>query len=408
MVTSWALKATSIVLFGVAVAIGQQLAFFDSDLVDITKEPWHTKYGPQHDTDHTGPLSFAHIPYARCLEDASKKFDIAILGLPHDTTTSGRPGARFGPSGIRGGSMRMFESSGYTVAWGHNPFKFDASIMDCGDVPLTRFDNAKAIDQMEVAYSTLLMRPVEGGIGRDDRKSRAFTAHLAKDGKEHPRLISLGGDHTIVLPILRALNKIYGPVSVIHFDAHLAMPVDTWSTLGPNPSEQEKINHGTFFSVAADEHLIRNNSVHAGIRCPMWGIEDVQHDETVGFQLITTDDLDDYGIQAIIQGIRRRVGTSPVYLSLDIDVIDPGIAPATGTPEAGGWTPREVKRILRGLSGLNFVGADIVEVAPAYDHAEVTSIVAANIVQDFLSMFQTDTPPKPHDSPLLKNLSFKF
>ncbi|KDQ31518.1 hypothetical protein PLEOSDRAFT_1037749 [Pleurotus ostreatus PC15] len=374
----------------------EQAAFTSvQDPIDISKEPWTSKYGLQHDLGFTGPLSFSHLPYARCLQDASNKFDIAILGFPFDTTTSYRPGARFGPAGIRHGSRRQSER-GYTVTWGTSPYDLGATMMDCGDVPLSGYDNAKAIDQMEAAYSTLLMRPVSGGVAGRERK--AYTARLANDDKEHPRIITLGGDHTIVLPILRSLNKVYGPVSVIHFDAHL----DTWAPRGT--TAQERITHGSFFAVAAEEHLIRNTSVHAGIRCKMADIGDVEHDDTVGFQIVSTDNIDDYGINKVIKAIRTRIGSSPVYLSLDIDVVDPGLAPATGTPEAGGWTTREVKRILRGLSGLNFVGADIVEVAPAYDHADITSIAAADIVYDFLTMLQTETPPPPHDSPLFRDL----
>jgi len=361
-------------------------------LLDVSTEPWTSKYGPQSDSGYTGPLSFSHLPYSRCLQDASIPFDIGIIGLPFDTTTSYRPGARFGPFAIRSGSRRQMR--GYTLAWGASPHDLGSSLLDCGDVPLSAYDNAKAIDQMETAYSTLLGRPVFGGnaLGYKPR-----TAPLAKDGKEHPRLVTLGGDHTIVLPILRSLNKVYGPVSVIHFDAHL----DTWppqeGTLG-----QERINHGTFFAIAAEENLMTNTSIHAGIRTKMSGIEDVVHDETVGFQVISTDDIDDYGINLIIRKIRERIGTSPVYLSLDIDVIDPGLAPATGTPEAGGWTTREVKRIIRGLAGLNFIGADVVEVAPAYDHADITGIAAADIVHDFLTMMQLDAPPQPHIGPFSK------
>jgi len=115
----------------------------------------------------------------------------------------------------------------------------------------------------------------------------------------------------------------------------------------------------------------------------------------VGFHFITSDDIDDYGVDYIVERIKKRVGDTPVYLSLDIDVIDPGLAPGTGTPEAGGWTTREVKRIIRGLAGLNFVGADVVEVAPAYDHAEITATAAADIVHDLLSMLTASKPPKP-------------
>ncbi|KAG6868493.1 hypothetical protein C0993_002031 [Termitomyces sp. T159_Od127] len=128
-----------------------------------------------------------------------------------------------------------------------------------------------------------------------------------------------------------------------------------------------------------------------GLEHPRIGIGDLENDKEVGFQLISSDDIDDLGIQEVIRRIRSRVGSSPVYLSLDIDVIDPGLAPATGTPEAGGWTTREMKRILRGLAGLNFIGVDIVEVAPAYDNAEITSIAAADFVTDFLSMLLAET-----------------
>ncbi|THG98635.1 hypothetical protein EW026_g3597 [Hermanssonia centrifuga] len=137
-----------------------------------------------------------------------------------------------------------------------------------------------------------------------------------------------------------------------------------------------------------------NTSVHLGIRSKVTGIEDIEVDKTVGFQIISTDDIDDLGVPEIIHRIRKRIGDSPVYLSIDIDVIDCGLAPGTGTPEAGGWTTRETKRILRGLTGLNWVGADVVEVSPAYDHAEVTGIAAADLVHDCLSMFLSSTPPK--------------
>ncbi|KAJ3489614.1 hypothetical protein NLI96_g2012 [Meripilus lineatus] len=327
-------------------------------------DSWLKKYGPQIDQTFSGPLSFAHLPYTRCLEDTSAEFDIALIGMPFDTAVTYRPGARFGPYAIRSGSRRQRETRGYTLAWRTNPYEQGYRIIDCGDVPVSPFDNALAVDQMEVAYSSLLARPLSS--------ETAFPAQvIAKDGKVHPKIVSLGGDHTIVLPILRALNKVYGPVSVIHFDAHL----DTWATYPGQSSEQSRVTHGTFFYLAQEEGLMTNTSIHAGIRCKLSGIEDLENDEAVGFQLISTDDIDDIGVTEIIRRIRARIGNSPVYLSLDIDVIDPGLAPATGTPEAGGWTTREVKRIIRGLAGLNFVGADIVEVAPAYDNGKIESRV---------------------------------
>ncbi|KAM5531716.1 hypothetical protein V8D89_014636 [Ganoderma adspersum] len=352
-------------------------------------QTWLEKYGKQVDQVFSGPLSFSHLPYSRCLEDESAQFDVALIGMPFDTAVSYRPGARFGPYAIRSGSRRQRNGRGYTLSWKVDPYVLGPSIMDCGDIPVNPFDNALALDQMEVAYSTLLARSTA-----TDGALASATQKFAKDGKQHPRIISLGGDHTIVLPILRSLNKVYGPVSVIHFDAHL----DTWPAYAGPSSEQSRVTHGTFFYIANEEGLVTNTSVHAGIRCKLAGVGDLENDASVGFQVISTDDIDDYGVTEIIKRIRARVGDSPVYLSLDIDVIDPGLAPATGTPEAGGWTTREVKRIIRGLAGLNFVGADIVEVAPAYDNAEITGIAAADIVHDFLSMLLSSQPPTPHST----------
>ncbi|KAL0951705.1 hypothetical protein HGRIS_008380 [Hohenbuehelia grisea] len=344
-------------------------------------ETWAEKYGKQFDQSFSGPLSFSHLPYTRCLDHDDVHFDVAILGMPFDTGVTYRPGARFGPYAIRSGSRRQREARGYTLSWGNNPYESGLKILDCGDVPVNPFDNALAVDQMQVAYSTLLERPAI----QDTKKVVSW------DGKSHPKIISLGGDHTIVLPILRSLHKVYGPISVIHFDAHL----DTWAGYPGQFTEQSRVTHGTFFYLAQEEGLMSNKSIHAGIRCKLAGMEDIENDEAVGFHLITTDDIDDLGIPAIVKKIRDRVGDTPVYLSLDIDVIDPGLAPATGTPEAGGWTTRELKRILRGLAGLNFVGADVVEVAPAYDNAEITGIAAADLVHDFLSMFVSEQNPQP-------------
>ncbi len=193
--------------------------------------------------------------------------------MPFDTAVSYRPGARFGPHAIRSGSRRLRDPHGYTLSWGMDPYEYGTKVMDCGDVsgclvvcsakhshlhqvPVSSFDNALAIDQMEVAYSTLLARPVV------NESSSPKCPSL--NGKVHPRIVTLGGDHTIVLPILRSLHKVYGPISVIHFDAHL----DTWPSLSDIDIEQSLVNHGTFFYIAAKENLIANNSVHAGIRCP--------------------------------------------------------------------------------------------------------------------------------------------
>ncbi|KAI0036812.1 Arginase/deacetylase [Vararia minispora EC-137] len=352
-------------------------------------QTWLEKYGQQTDLGYTGPLSFAHLPYARCLEDAEPTFDIAILGMPFDTTVSYRPGARFGPAGIRTGARRLSHQYGYSLSWGFDPYKLGSKVIDCGDIPLNGYDNAVAIDQMEVAYSTLLARPVaKTGDGGFDA-----TSAFAKDGRAHPRILTLGGDHTVVLPILRALNKVYGPIAVIHFDSHF----DTGNPGNRSLSAQSRITHGSYFHIANEEGLIRNNSIHGGIRQKFNGAPTIENDEAVGFKIVSADDIDDIGIKEVVRRIRGRIGDAPVYFSLDIDVVDPGMAPATGTPEVGGWTVREVRRIIRGLSGLNFVGADVVEVAPAYDHADITNIAAADIAQDFMAMMLAAAPPKSRD-----------
>ncbi|KAI6161430.1 arginase family-domain-containing protein [Pisolithus thermaeus] len=357
-----------------------------------SQETWLSKYGKQVDQPFSGPLAFSHLTYARCLEDESVDFDIAVLGIPFDTGTSYRPGARFGPYGIRSGSRRQRDIHAYTLAWGNNPYEQGFKIIDCGDVPVSPFDNALAINQMEVAYSSLLARSISSKV-----PAWKEGAVLAKDGREHPRIVSMGGDHTIVLPILRALYKIYGPIAVIHFDAHL----DTWTGHPGAVTEQSRFNHGTFFYKASQEGLISNSSIHAGIRCKLLGLDDVENDKSVGFHFITSDDIDDHGVPAIIGRIRERVGDNPVYLRLDFfTVLSPERqAVVAGTPEAGGWTSREVKRIIRGLAGLNFVGADVVEVAPAYDHAEVTGTTAADIVHDLLSLLVSPVPSNKPDQP---------
>ncbi|TRM61274.1 hypothetical protein BD626DRAFT_570930 [Schizophyllum amplum] len=360
--------------------------------VDVSKEPWTSKYGSQEDLGYSGPLSFSHMPYTRCLDDASAQFDIAILGFPFDTTVSYRPGARFGPYGIRSGSRRQ-RPEGWTLAWGKSPVELGATMIDCGDVPLSAYDNEKALDQMEAAYTTLLGRPVASGATATGITARS--ASLALDGVAHPAIVTLGGDHTITLPILRSLSKYYGKISVIHFDSHF----DTGKS--GNSTKYERVTHGSYFTVAYEEGCMTDRSVHGGIRQKMRDQQSVRHDEEVGFQVISAEDIDDYGLDNVVKAIRERVGDTAVYLTLDIDVIDPAFAPATGTPEAGGWTVREMKRILRGLTGLNFVGADLVEVAPAYDNADVTSIAAADLVHDFLAMIQMSAPPPKHNGPFL-------
>jgi agmatinase len=191
------------------------------------------------------------------------------------------------------------------------------------------------------------------------------------------RLLTLGGDHTIALPLLRVAARRHGPVAVLHFDAHL----DTWDTYFGEP-----YTHGTPFRRASEEGLIdANRSLHVGIRGPLYADTDLVESGQLGYATIACTDYDRLGLDGVLHAARDRLGDGPVYVSVDIDVIDPGMAPGTGTPEAGGLTSRELLATLRGLAGLDIVGADIVEVAPAYDHAEVTGIAAAHVGYELLS-----------------------
>ncbi|KAJ5432864.1 uncharacterized protein N7458_012020 [Penicillium daleae] len=327
------------------------------------------------DLPFSQPVTFAHLEWQRCLAaDHNNPIDIAILGFPYDTSTSYRPGARFGPRGIRAGSSREKKGRSYNTVWGVDPFDEGLSIVDCGDIPITPFDAAHAFKQMEQGYRQVLHH--------SSNMSKA-----AQDAWPHPRIISLGGDHSIVLPILRSLKSVYGPISVIHLDSHL----DTWDPYEGYTgiaSEQSAITHGTFFWHASREGCINKGaSVHGGLRTKLFGPKDYEIDnDVVGFHRIEAREIDDIGVKGIVKKTLDVVGKNPVYLSIDIDVLDPSIAPATGTPESGGWTTRELKRYIEGLEGLNLVGADVVEVSPPYDSvAETTSVAAADLIIDILA-----------------------
>ncbi|KAI4131028.1 MAG: hypothetical protein LQ338_001441 [Usnochroma carphineum] len=276
------------------------------------------------------------------------------------------------------GSRKVRFSGGYNVPLDTNPFNSWAKVLDCGDIPVTSYDNAFAIQQIEEGHSKLLTRlPF----------TNAKEPGPSKAGRTLPRIITLGGDHTITLPLLRSVVAAYGPISVIHFDSHL----DTWRphVFGGAPSPTASINHGTYFYHAHREGLLANDSsIHAGIRTTLSGLSDYDNDGYCGFEIVEARAIDAIGTQGIVKKIRERVGTErPVYLSVDIDTLDPAFAPATGTPETGGWSTRELRTILRGLQGINFVAADIVEVAPAYDtNAELTTMAAADTLFEVMSM----------------------
>jgi agmatinase len=312
---------------------------------------------PEHTSEPIGPVDGRKVPrfagsgsFARLPEiDRISDYDVAILGVPFDNGVSYRPGARFGPMAVRQGSRHL--RPGHHVELDSTTFGV-IQVVDAGDVPVTPFAIDAAMAQIESHASELL-----GG----DRT-----------------VIAIGGDHTIALPMLRSVARQHGPVALIHFDAHL----DTWDTYFNAPT-----THGTIFRRAFEEGLlVEDHSIHVGIRGPIYGKADLDDDRRFGFRTIRASDVDDLGLAGTIGAITERVGDLPVYLSLDIDVLDPAFAPGTGTPEAGGLTSRELLRVLRGLTDVNLVSADVVEVAPPYDHAEITSIAAATVIFDLLTL----------------------
>ncbi|EFR00119.1 guanidinobutyrase [Nannizzia gypsea CBS 118893] len=260
---------------------------------------------------------------------------------------------------------------------------------DEGQIPLSQeeLEHKWAPELMFEAFLELGMRKTayQPKKGKQSKRQARIS-----DGK--PKLVTLGGDHSIILPALRALNQIYKkPITVIHFDAHQ----DTWESSrydGYWKPDVDGLNHGTWLFHAGQEGLISNTtSAHAGLRSYLGGADDRDYRTGVekGFMRIHADDVDDIGTQGVVDAIVSRVGLDPdqpVYISLDIDVLDPSIAPGTGTPESGGWTSRELARILRGLEKLNVVGADVVEVSPSYDHrAGGTALAAAHVVNEIIA-----------------------
>ncbi|KAJ5344920.1 hypothetical protein N7541_007416 [Penicillium brevicompactum] len=330
----------------------------------------------------SGIASFAHLKPVKCLIEPDEHYDIAVIGAPFDTAVSYRPGARFGPRAIRAASARQMAPTSYNTRAGINPYKSWAKITDCGDIPITPFDNGLAERQMYEAFLELGSRKIVN-------KSPKATGI----GHTHPKLVTLGGDHSVALPALRALYQIYQkPITVLHFDAHL----DTWNPVRYSAywqSEQTQFNHGSFFHKASREGLICNaTSAHAGLRTRLTGVDAGDYTNPgpeQGFIRIHADDIDELGPMGVVETIIARTGLDPeqpVYLSVDIDVLDPSTAPGTGTPEPGGWTTREFIRILRGLEKLNVVGADIVEVSPAYDNkGETTALAAAQVAFEIIT-----------------------
>lgn len=294
--------------------------------------------GLSSENTFAGVTSFLRRRYAKNLDGV----DIAVTGIPFDQAVTNRPGARFGPRAIREASSLQAPDAPY--GWGYDPMSRFA-IADCGDMA---FDYARVSEV-----------------------PAAIQAHVDGILSQGAAAVMLGGDHSITLPILRAHAARHGPVALVQFDAH----TDTWADDDPM-----RIDHGTGFRKAVREGLIdRDRSVQVGIR--------THNPDTLGLAIIDAPELHRIGPEAAAGRIREAVGDAPVYLSFDIDALDPAFAPGTGTPVWGGIASWQAAAILRGLAGIDLVGGDVVEVCPPYDIAGATAIAAAHVATEIICLW---------------------
>ena len=301
----------------------------------ITRE---SLYGTTPEPTYAGITSFMRRKYTKDLAGV----DVAVTGVPLDTATTNRPGARFGPRAIRNASTIMAWERPYGMEF--DPFD-KLAVADVGDC---FFD-----------------------FGRPEKVPDQIEAHAWDIIKEGPGLLSLGGDHFIAYPLLKAHAKKHGaPLSLLHFDAHS----DTWA------DPHDRIDHGTMFYWAVKNGLVDPaTSVQIGLR--------TSNPDTLGFNIIDAPTVHATGLETVIQQIRTHLGDRPVYLTFDIDCLDPSFAPGTGTPVCGGLSSHQAMTILRGLAGINVVGMDIVEVAPAYDVGEITALAATHLAMEMLYLY---------------------
>lgn len=285
---------------------------------------------------HANIYTYLGRPLSRNPDDA----DVFVIGLPYDLGTSGRSGTRSGPLGIRNASANL--------RWEQNRWPWDFNV----------FDRIRVADYGEIEFPT----------GNHDALFAEVEAHYGKLLAAGKTVLSFGGDHFVTLPLLRAHHKQFGKLAMIHFDAH----TDTYA------EEESVYNHGSMFYHAPREGIIdAEKSIQVGIRT-----EYTQ--ATHEFEVISAAVANDLTAEAVVERIQQRVGDSPCYLTFDIDCLDPSYAPGTGTPVVGGLTTDRALKIIRGLQGINLVGMDLVEVAPSYDHAEITSLAGATLGLEML------------------------
>lgn len=299
-----------------------------------------TPYGSSKENTYAGVVSFMRRLYTRDLTDV----DLAVTGVPLDIATTNRPGARLGPRAIRSASSQLGVLLPYP--WGINPFE-DYAVIDYGDCWLD-VHNPSTVKETIVAHARTIL---DAGA----------------------KMLTLGGDHYISYPLLVAHAEKYGkPLSLIHFDAHC----DTW------PDDQpDSLNHGSMFYKAVKAGLIdTQHSIQIGIRT--W------NDDFMGIPILDAPWVHENGVKATIAKIAETVGDRPAYFTFDVDGLDPAFAPGTGTPVPGGLSTAQALSIIRGLTSVDMVGADVVEVAPAYDHADITALAAAHVASELICLFR--------------------
>lgn len=293
----------------------------------------------------SGIRTFMHLPYVKELDNV----DYAVIGVPFDTGVSYAVGTRFGPASIREMSQRI------------RPISTAMNI-----------DTSEYLSGID--YGDLKVHP-----GYIDYSYEAIEEQLNPIFAKGIVPIMLGGDHSISYPHVKAAANAYGPVSLVHFDSH----TDT----GKSMDERKKHSHGTMFRYAAEEGLINAaTSIQIGMRGTPFALNALDESRALGYEVLSTDDTKKLSIPELCERIKQRVGDNPVFLTFDIDFLDPVFAPGTGTPEVGGFTTYEAQQMLRGLAGLNLIGFDLVEVLPDRDLTKVTSLNAANIVFEFITL----------------------
>ena len=299
-----------------------------------------SNYGRTVEMTYGGALSFLRRRYTRDLAGV----DVAVTGIPWDASVTNRPGCRLGPAAIRAASVQLAELKAFP--WGFDPFE-TLAVTDYGDLVLDPHRPAGVPAAIEAHARRLLA----GGA----------------------RTLTFGGDHFVSYPLLRAHRARHGPLALVQLDAH----PDTWSDDGC------ALDHGTMIARALAEGVVDAAcSTQIGIR--------THHAHAAGIEVLTAPWVHRHGIEAALEIARERAGSAPLYLTLDIDVLDPAFAPGTGTPVPGGLATHQALEFVRGLGGTNLVGMDLVEVCPPFDHAEITALAAAHLAHEWLCVLAAD------------------